>query len=103
MITIGYIAIIKGALKALRKKVANKLVEIAIGKSRWAHLVDPSDRRDDLAHQDVWNRIVRRGVDDFGLTRKQSQELFSKSLKMKPEERFDDVNDIIKDEGLYDS
>lgn len=46
--------------------------------------------------------MVRRAIDDFGMTRKQAQEFMSKSIKMPEEERFDDVNAIIKDEGAYD-
>lgn len=89
------------ALKKVRTKLANKLVQHYIPKSRWAHLVDASERKDDLGHQKRFDKMRRRGVDEFGLTWKQSTELFEKSLKLPEEERFSDVDAIIKDEGDY--
>ncbi len=98
----GYIRIIKKGLKKLSKKVANWLVELSLPKSDWKHLVDPSERRDDLAHQDTFSKIRRRLVDEYGMTWKQSTEFASKSIKLPSEERFTDVDEIIKDEGAYD-
>lgn len=77
------------------------MVEIAIGKSKWKHLVDPSERRDDLLHQTHFDKMCRRLVDDTGMTWKQSREFMSKSIALPEAERFDDVNAIIKEEGDY--
>lgn len=77
------------------------MVEIAIGKSRWAHLVDPSERRDDLAHQKTFDIICRRGVDDLGMTWKQSREFFAKAISLPEEERDERADAIIKEEADY--
>lgn len=82
--------------------MANKLVEIAIGKSKWKHLVDPSERRDDLAHTSAFSQIRRQMVDDYGMTWKQATEFASHSIKLPEAERFDDVDEIIKDFGAYE-
>ena len=98
----GFTFWIKTQLKKVGRKIANKLVEYALEKSKWRHLVDPSERRDDPAHQDTFSRIRRRIVDDFGTTWKQATDLASESIKMDEGDRFDDINEIIKDEGAYD-
>ena len=46
--------------------------------------------------------MVRQCIDDFGMTRKQAQEFMSHSIKLPEAERFDDVDDIIKDFGAYE-
>jgi len=86
------------ALKSLREKIANKLVEYALPKSYWKDLVDPSERRDDLAHRDGFSNFRRRLVDDYGMDWQQATEFGRKSIELPESERFDDVNEIIKDE-----
>lgn len=71
-------------------------------KSKWKHLVDPSERRDDLAHTDTFSRIRRRIVDDYGVPWDMATEIAHDQIKLPEEERYEGVNEIIKDEGAYD-
>ena len=43
----------------------------------------------------------RRCVDDYGMTHKQATEFMAYSISLPEEERFDDVDAIIKEEGDY--
>ena len=73
-------------------------MELALPKSDWEHLVDPSERRDDLAHTDDFSNFRRRLVDDYGMDWQQATEFGRASLEMPESERFEDVNEIINDE-----
>ena len=77
-------------------------MEIAIGKSKWKHLVDPSERRDDLQHVSDFSKIRRQFVDDFGMTWKQATEFAQHTLTLTEAEMYDDVYDIVKDFGAYE-
>lgn len=98
----GIFAVISTALKSVREKIANKLVEYFLEKSKWKDLVDPSERRDDLQHQDDFSIIRRQFVDDFGMTWKQATEFAHHTLTLDKSEMFDDVYDIVKDFGAYE-
>ena len=71
-------------------------------KSKWKHLVDPTERRDDLTHQDNFSLIRRQFVDDFGMTWQQATEFAHHTLQLTEAEMYDDVYDIVKDFGAYE-